>query len=116
MTTSAVSLIGKQVIVTIDRPLGSLHPKHRFRYEVNYGFVEGTVSADGEGIDAYVLGIDHPAATYSGLCIAVVHRTNDDDDKLVVVPQEKNTMTDDEIRRLTHFQEQFFQSIIVRTR
>jgi inorganic pyrophosphatase len=30
--------LGTEVAVTIDRPLGSKHPKHGFSYEVNYGF------------------------------------------------------------------------------
>lgn len=106
--------IGKQVEVKIDRPLGSLHPEHGFRYEVNYGFVPGTHSPDGEELDAYVLGVDVPMETFTGTCIAVIHRTNDNDDKLIVVPKEKETMTDDEIRQSTRFQEKFFKSIILR--
>ncbi len=47
--------IGKKVTVEMDRPLGTKHPKHGFIYEVNYGFIPGTVSGDGEELDAYVL-------------------------------------------------------------
>ncbi|MEI7480142.1 MAG: inorganic diphosphatase, partial [bacterium] len=52
--------LGKAVQVIMDRPLGSNHPKHGFRYEVNYGFVPDTKAPDGEEIDAYVLGVDIP--------------------------------------------------------
>ena len=106
--------LGKEVEVKIDRPLGSNHPKHGFRYEVNYGFIPDTKAPDGEEIDAYVLGIDTPLENFSGKCIAVIHRLNDDDDKLVVVPESYKGMTDDEIKKLTFFQEQYFKSIIVR--
>jgi len=101
------------VSVKIDRPLGSKHPKHDFVYEVNYGFVPNTTAPDGEEIDAYVLLINEPVSEYTGCCIAIIHRLNDDDDKLVVVPEGKE-LSDEDIRRLTKFQEKFFQSEIIR--
>ena len=114
MTISkATDYLGKIVTITIDRPLNSKHPKHSFAYELNYGFVPGSMSPDGEELDAYVIGPNLPLKTFNGICIAVIHRTNDDDDKLVVVPENMN-ITDDEIRTATHFQEQFFKSEIIR--
>lgn len=109
----ASSFIGQIVEVQMDRPLGTRHPKHNFMYPVNYGYVPGTVSGDGEELDAYVLGVFEPLNGYIGKCIAIIHRTNDDDDKLVVVPEGKN-YTDEEIRVLTEFQERFFESEIIR--
>lgn len=47
----------------------------------------GTIAPDGEEIDAYVLGVFEPKEEFTGTCIAVIHRTNDDDDKLIVVPE-----------------------------
>ena len=105
--------IGKLVKVKIDRPMGSKHPKHGFIYPVNYGYVPNTVSGDGEEIDCYVLGIFEPIEEFEGKCIAVIHRTNDNDDKLIIVPKEKE-YSNDEIRVLTEFQERFFESIIIR--
>lgn len=107
------SYIGKTVKVKIDRPLGGKHPKHGFLYPVNYGFVPNTISEDGEELDCYVLGIDKPIHEFEGRCIAVIHRTNDDDDKLIIVPEDKN-YSDEEIRKLTYFQEQYFESEIIR--
>lgn len=40
----------------MDRPLGTKHPKHGWEYPVNYGYIPGTVSGDGEELDAYILG------------------------------------------------------------
>lgn len=105
--------IGKNVSVRIDRPLNSKHPKHGFVYEANYGYVPNTVSGDGEELDAYVLGVNETVQEFTGKCIAVIHRTNDDDDKLIIVPEDKNP-TDEEIRQFTNFQEQFFESEIIR--
>ena len=105
--------IGKNVTVKIDRKLGSLHPKHGFEYLVNYGFVPNTLSADGEELDCYVLGIDFPVEEFTGKCVAVIHRTNDDDDKLVIIPSD-DEISDEEIREKTLFQEKFFESEIIR--
>ena len=49
-----------------------------------------SLSPDGEEFDAYILGVDKPLDQFEGICIAVIHRLNDKDDKLVVVP-EQNT-------------------------
>ncbi len=105
--------LGQMVNVKMDRPLGSKHPKHGFEYPVNYGFIPNTVSGDGEELDAYVLGEDKPLDTFEGVVIAIIHRTNDNDDKLIVAGKGKN-FTDEQIRNLTHFQEQYFESVILR--
>jgi inorganic pyrophosphatase len=47
-----------------------------------------------------------------GIC-AIVHRLDDEDDKLVVVPEGKS-YTDEQILALVEFQERFFQSVICR--
>lgn len=105
--------LGQKVSVKIDRPLDSRHPKHGFSYELNYGFVPGTLAPDGEEIDAYVIGVDYPIQNFTGQCIAIIHRLNDDDDKLIVVP-EGFEIDDEKIKQATHFQEQFFESVIIR--
>jgi len=107
------SYIGKLVEVTMDRPLGSKHPKYGFIYPVNYGYVPNTISGDGAELDCYVLGVFEPLDKFKGKCIAVIHRTNDNDDKLIIVPKEKD-YSDDAIRALTEFQERFFESIIIK--
>lgn len=45
--------------------------------------------------------------------IATIHRINDNDDKLVVMEKGRN-YTDEQIRSLTEFQEQWFESVIIR--
>jgi inorganic pyrophosphatase len=110
----AEPFLGKEVKVTVDRMLGSKHPKHGFVYEVNYGYIPGTKAPDGEELDAYVLGVGEPVETFVGTCIAIIHRLDDDDDKLVVIPKTLGVMSDDEIRKATNFQEQFFASEIIR--
>lgn len=105
--------IGKTLNAKIDRPFGSKHPKHGFIYPVNYGYIPNTISGDGEEIDCYILGAFEPLEEFTGKCIAVIHRTNDNDDKLIIVPEGKN-YTSEQIRALTEFQEQYFESDIIR--
>ncbi len=105
--------LNKIVTVKIDRPLGSKHPKHGFVYPVNYGFIPNTISGDGEELDAYVIGEFEPVESFHGVVKAIIHRLNDDDDKLVVMPEDKD-YSDEQIRALTEFQERFFESIIIR--
>lgn len=105
--------LGKKITIKIDRPLGTRHPKHNFIYLLNYGYVPNTISDDGEELDAYLLGVFGPVKEYHGRVIAIIHRTNVNDDKLVVVPDGVN-YTDDQIMALTEFQERFFKSVIWR--
>jgi inorganic pyrophosphatase len=105
--------LGKKVKVTIDRPLGTKHPKHGFIYEVNYGYIDGIFAPDGEELDAYFLGVSAPVDIVEGICIAIAHRKDNDDDKLIVVT-EGMTMSDDEIMSAINFQEQWFDTEIVR--
>lgn len=103
----------KTLEVKIDRPFGSKHPKHGFIYPVNYGYVPNTISGDGEELDCYVLGVFEPLETFRGKCIAIIHRLDDNDDKLIIVPENKS-FSNQEIRALTELQERFFKSEIIR--
>ena len=105
--------LGKEVYVEIDRPLGTRHPKHGFMYMINYGFIPNTISGDGEELDAYLVGEFEPVEKSDGKVIAIIHRINDDDDKLIVSKEGKE-YSDDAIRTLTEFQEKFFESGIIR--
>lgn len=109
----ARDLIGKMVAVEIDRPLGSRHPRYELVYEANYGFVPDIMAPDGDFLDAYILGETEPLSRFEGECIAVIHRLDDNEDKLVVV-RPGMEYTDEQIQKTTEFQERFFQSVIIR--
>jgi inorganic pyrophosphatase len=106
--------LNKKIKVTIDRKMGSKHPKHGFIYPINYGYVPNTISGDGEELDCYVLGVFEPLDEFEGNCIAIIHRLNDNDDKLIIVPDNKN-FSNSEIEVLTEFQERFFEHEIIRS-
>ena len=106
-------VLGKEMNVLIDRPLGSYHPEHKdMFYTVNYGYVEGIMAEDGEEQDVYVLGVDKPLKEFYGKVIAVVHRNDDCEEKWVVAP-EGMKFQKDEIWEQIYFQEQYFDSIII---
>ena len=105
--------LNQTLTAKIDRPFGSKHPKHGFIYPVNYGYIPNTTSGDGEELDCYILGVFEPVEEFTGKCIAVIHRTDDDDDKLILVPEGTN-YSDDAINALTEFQERFFKHEIIR--
>lgn len=114
MNSNSIKYIGKEVDVIIDRPIGSSHPDYPDHiYLVNYGYVPNTISGDGEELDCYILGEYKPLKEYKGKCIAIIHRLEENDDKLIIVPNNKS-FTDNEIRLLTDFQENYFESIIIR--
>lgn len=103
-------MIGDTVKVTVDRPLGSYHPKHKdIYYPINYGYIEGIIAPDGEEQDAYILGVNEPVKEFVGKIIAIIHRKDDIEEKWIVAP-EGITFTKEEIMQQVHFQEQYFKS------
>lgn len=107
------TILGKIVTVTVDRPLGSLHPAYNeLRYPINYGYIKGIMAPDGEEQDAYVLGVNMPVEVFAGKVVAVIRRKDDVEDKWVVCPEDM-TFTREEIMEQVKFQEQYFESEIV---
>ena len=105
------SYLGETVKIGIDRPIGYVHkkPKYDLVYPLNYGYIPNVLGGDGEELDVYLLGVDVPVERYTAKIIAIVHRRNDEEDKLVAAP-EGTTYTAEEIADRIHFQEQFYDS------
>lgn len=50
--------------LVIDRPQGSRHPRYQsFRYPMDYGHLQGTVSPDGDAIDVWVGSLARQSST-----------------------------------------------------
>ena len=102
-------MIGRNVKVIIDRPLGSYHPNHKnLYYPINYGYIDGIIAGDGEEQDAYILGVSEPLHEFTGKVIAIIHRFDDVEEKWVVAAIGK-TYKKEEIENLVHFQEKYFK-------
>lgn len=110
------TIIGTTVRGTIDRPLGSRHPRFPdMIYPINYGYVDDVIAGDGQEQDVYVLGSDQPLNTFEGKVIAVYHRFNDVEDKWIV-SIDSTDYTDEEILQAIHFQEQYYEGELIRNR
>lgn len=106
------SFLGKTVTVTIDRPLGSVHPKHDdMIYPINYGYIDGIIAPDGEELDVYIYGENKPLDEFTGRVVAIVHREDDIEDKLVAIP-DGITFSALEIKSAVSFQEKYYDSRI----
>ncbi len=103
--------LGKKVKLVIDQAFGTSYKGTV--YTENYGYIPGTTAPDGEGLDAYFVGPKEPLQEAEGVVIAIIHRLEDDDDKLIVVP-EGVSMTDEEIEKAINFREKFFKHEIER--
>lgn len=103
------SLLGKNVHVEVDRPIGYLHGD--IVYPVNYGYIPGIIAGDGEEQDAYILGVSEPVSAFDGWVIAAIRRADDCEDKLVVAP-EGMEFHQGQIAEAVRFQEQYFDSTI----
>ncbi len=104
------SYLGKTVTISIDRPVGSVHPKHHdIIYPINYGYIPKVLGGDGKELDVYLLGVDTPVKEYTARIIGIVHRHNDVEDKLIAAPEGTN-YTNEEITEAVKFQEQYYQS------
>lgn len=106
-------VIGKIVRVKVDRPLGSRHPQYPdLVYPVNYGYVPDIPGGDGEEQDVYILGVTEPLDEFTGTVAAVIRRKDDNEEKWAAVP-EGVRYSPREIRELTAFTEQYFDSEII---
>ena len=67
----------------VDRPKGSPHPRHpSFRYPMDYGYLQGTRSPDGDGIDAWIGSLTDASVT--GIIVTVDLDKRDAEFKLLL--------------------------------
>jgi inorganic pyrophosphatase len=60
----------------IDRPKGSAHPRFpEYVYPVDYGYLDGTVGGDGEGVDVW-RGSQQPGRVVGVVCAVDPHKRN----------------------------------------
>ena len=105
--------LGQRVVIGIDRPMGYVHRKEAYAitYPINYGYIPDVIGGDGEKLDVYLLGVNEPVNEYECEIIAIAHRHNDVEDKLVGAPVGMH-FTKDEIADAINFQEQYYDTEI----
>ena len=60
--------------VVVDRPKGSVHPQWSFEYSMDYGFLEGTRSNDGGGVDVWRGSLKEMTVTGAIVAVDVLKR------------------------------------------
>lgn len=105
------SYLGQDVHIGIDRPVGYVHRKGEkvLVYPINYGYIPGVLGGDGEELDVYLLGVTEPVEEYDARVIAVVHRADDVEDKLVAAPAGMR-FSAREIADAIRFQEKYYRT------
>lgn len=106
------NILGKEVEVFIDRPIGYKHKN--IVYKLNYGYIKDIMAPDDAYQDVYIIDENKPlSSSYCGIVIAIVHRKDDIEDKLVVSVK-NNNYSNEEIKNLISFQEKFFDIEIIK--
>ena len=107
------SFLGKTIDIGIDRSIGYVHVKGEktLVYPINYGYIPNILGGDGEELDVYLLGVNEIVEKYTCRIIAIIHRENDCEDKLVGAP-EGVSFSADEIMAAVHFQEKYYNSYV----
>lgn len=105
------SFLGKTVVIGIDRPIGYIHKKENYllTYPINYGYIPNVLGGDDEELDVYLLGVSEPVEEYECEIIAIAHRHNDVEDKLIGAPVGMR-FTKEEIENAISFQEQYYNT------
>ena len=106
---TAVDTLASSGKIVIERPKGSSHPRFpSIKYEVDYGYIENTSSADGEGIDVWVGSLDDK--NVSAVICTVDLMKKDSEIKLLV------GCTDEEIGVIYKFHNnsQYMKGILIR--
>lgn len=83
--------------IIIDRPKGSAHPRYtEMIYPLDYGYLDGTTSSDGDGIDVWVGSIEGEKHIVAAL--ATVDLVKRDVEIKILI-----NCTDDEIEMIMQF-------------
>ena len=71
--------------IVIDRPKGSQHPRYpEVTYPLDYGYLEGTTSADGDGTDVWLGSLNTIDQTLTGILCTFDTLKHDVEIKLLI--------------------------------
>ena len=92
--------------IVIDRPRGEAHPRYPdLIYPLDYGYVEGTLAADGDGIDVWIGSQDERAL--SGIICTYDTGDRDAEIKLLL------GCTEDDVRTIIDFIPDFMRYLYI---
>lgn len=95
--------------IVIDRPKGTAHPRFSdFIYKVDYGFLKGTSSMDGGGIDLWK-GTDETVGVDAIMCIVDLSKKDSEIKILINCSEEEK-----QIVYQTHNETEFMKGVLIR--
>lgn len=95
--------------IIIDRPKGTAHPRYpEFIYKVDYGYLKGTESMDGAGIDVWV-GTENDKKIDAVMCIVDLVKRDSEIKILIGCTEEEK-----EIVYKTHNETENMKGILIR--
>jgi len=95
-------MLGKYVRVKVTTPIFSKDTDTGFTYELNFGEIDYVTSRKREKLKAFVLGINHPVATFDGRIVASFEK--DHEIYYVVAPRSKKYIINDVQKALAFFE------------
>ncbi|QOR35294.1 inorganic pyrophosphatase [Clostridium sp. 'deep sea'] len=99
----------KESKIIIDRPKGTVHPRFKnFVYKVDYGYLKGTNSMDGGGIDIY-LGSNKNKEIDAIMCIVDLMKRDSEIKILIGCNQQEK-----ELVYQTHNETEFMKGILIK--
>lgn len=67
--------LAAEAVIVIDRPRGTAHPRYPDQiYPLDYGYLDGTTAADGDGIDVWIGSLADRAVTAIVCTVDLVKR------------------------------------------
>ena len=88
-------MLGKFVKVRVTSPMNSFNSRFGFKYQLNYGIMEGCKSRKNTVQFAYIMGINHPVRNFDGRVIATVKRNGGKGVVWVVAPKSTRFIVND---------------------
>ncbi len=105
--------LGKTVHIHVDHEYGSFHPHIAdMTYPVNAGYVEEIFQQTGEFQDAYIVGVQEPLETFTGVVSGIIYH-QEDSSAYFIVSRVGAKIDHDEVIQAVGFEQQFYRTRIV---
>lgn len=82
-------MLGKNVRICVTNPIHSVDGLRGFKYQLNFGRVEGLKSYNKTVEGAYIMGVDRPVRSFDGRVIGIIRRKGSNSFLLVTAPKNK---------------------------
>ncbi|MNT24200.1 hypothetical protein D3C72_1596630 [compost metagenome] len=110
---TSYELIDQTVRIEIPKSVMKKDKNIGTSFPINFGVIPDVLDGDGKKLECYIVGTENIKNEFTGKCIAVLHKFDNTEDKLIVTQSDKN-FSDNEIREILKFQEKNYLNEIIR--